>query len=245
MELLSITSIVVLVLLHVFAGRLRFLNVIPRSRWLSFAGGAAVAYVFVHLMPELNRIQDEFAEPLSVLPTEQPVFVLALIGLVVFYMLERYLRRAMPGTAARGERAAGRETAGRIAFRVHMISFAIYNTIIGYFVSELGEQSFSQELMFVIAMAFHFVVNDYGLRADHGERYERYGRWILSASLLFGWLIGLSGWVTGVVPHVMLAVIAGGVIMNTLKEELPAERESRAWAFIAGAAGYAVLLHFI
>ena len=36
------------------AGRLRFLDVIPRSRWLSFGGGISVAYVFVRLLPELK-----------------------------------------------------------------------------------------------------------------------------------------------------------------------------------------------
>lgn len=31
--------------LHLVAGRLRFLDVIPRSRWLSFGSGVSVAYV--------------------------------------------------------------------------------------------------------------------------------------------------------------------------------------------------------
>ncbi len=40
--------------IHVFAGKLRFLDVTPRSRWLSAASGISVAYVFVHVLPELN-----------------------------------------------------------------------------------------------------------------------------------------------------------------------------------------------
>lgn len=244
MPLLSTISIIALVLLHIFSGHLRFLHVIPRSRWLSFAGGAAVAYVFVHLIPELNRIQEEYREPLSVLPTNQPVFVLALGGLMAFYLLERFLRGSMPGTTARESRKSDEATSDA-AFFAHMTSFAFYNAIIGYFVSELGDQSTREEVAFVIAMAFHFLANDYGLRKDHGDRYDHYGRWVLSVSLVAGWLVGVFEVVTGVVPHVMLAVLAGGVIMNALKEELPAERESRAWAFIAGAAGYAVLLNFI
>ena len=38
---------------HLFVGRLRFLDATPRSRWLSFSGGVAVGYVFLHVMPEL------------------------------------------------------------------------------------------------------------------------------------------------------------------------------------------------
>jgi len=40
-------------LIHLLIGRLAFLRAIPRSRWLSAAGGVAVAYVFLHVLPEL------------------------------------------------------------------------------------------------------------------------------------------------------------------------------------------------
>lgn len=42
---------------HLFAPRLRSLTLVPRSRWLSAAGGVSVAYVFVHLLPELAEGQ--------------------------------------------------------------------------------------------------------------------------------------------------------------------------------------------
>jgi len=40
-------------------------------------------------------------------------------------------------------------------------------------------------------------------------------------------------------PAVLLAFLAGGVILNVLKEELPEERDRRFWAFLVGAAAYA------
>jgi hypothetical protein len=51
---------VALASVHMFAGRLRFLDVTPRSVWLSSAGGASVAYVFLHILPDLARGQDQF-----------------------------------------------------------------------------------------------------------------------------------------------------------------------------------------
>lgn len=41
---------------------------------------------------------------------------------------------------------------------------------------------------------------------------------------------------------VLIAFLAGGVVLNVLKEELPEERESRFWAFAIGTALYAALL---
>lgn len=48
-------------LVHIFIDRLSFLDTVPRSRWLSFAGGVAVSYVFLHILPELGAHQETFA----------------------------------------------------------------------------------------------------------------------------------------------------------------------------------------
>ena len=58
----SIWPILVLALIHFFGGRLSFIGGIPRSIWLSAAGGASVAYIFLHLFPELSEGQEEIEE---------------------------------------------------------------------------------------------------------------------------------------------------------------------------------------
>jgi hypothetical protein len=54
-----------LALVHAIGGRLRFLDVIPRSTWLSLAGGISAAYVFFHLLPELAAGQRALGGPLE------------------------------------------------------------------------------------------------------------------------------------------------------------------------------------
>ena len=70
----------------------------------------------------------------------------------------------------------------------------------------------------------------------------RAGRWIISAAIILGWAIGVVVEVPEAAIAVLTAFLAGGVIMNVLKEELPEERQSRFWAFAVGATAYAVLL---
>lgn len=48
--------------IHLFSKRLKLLKVLPRSRFLSIAGGISVAYVFLHLLPELGVFQEELRE---------------------------------------------------------------------------------------------------------------------------------------------------------------------------------------
>ena len=91
-------------------------------------------------------------------------------------------------------------------------------------------------------MAVHFIVNDYGLRQDHKGSYDRVGHWTLAAAVLVGWVIGLFSEISKAALAVLFAFLAGGVVLNVLKEELPEERESRFFCFALGAAAYTAIL---
>lgn len=97
-------------------------------------------------------------------------------------------------------------------------------------------------LLYFIAMGIHFVTNDKGLRATHKEDYDRCGRWLLAVSITIGWIIAAFTEVNILIISVLSAFIAGGVILNVMKEELPEERESSFPAFFSGMLGYAILL---
>lgn len=60
--LYTVLCVLILALIHLYASKLKFLDTIPRSRWLSIASGVSVAYVFVHLLPDLSEQQQSFAE---------------------------------------------------------------------------------------------------------------------------------------------------------------------------------------
>lgn len=217
-----------LALIHVAAGYLRGLHHVPRSIWLSGAGGVAVAYVFLHLLPEVSRTHGVVAESLGgtgALARSGAYFV-ALVGLVFFYGLEHVAR-------VRSERGG--------VFWLHVASFGLYNAIIGYVLGSGAHGSNVRLLPFALAMGLHFLVNDYGLRHHHKERYDRVGRWLLAAAILAGWALSAVRALPEAALGLLVAFLAGGIVLNTLKEELPQERESRLSAFIAGVAAYSAL----
>lgn len=221
--------------IHLVAGRLRFLEAIPRSRWLSAAGGISVAYVFVHVLPEVGAAGetiDRSASPIAAV--EHHVYLVALVGFTVFFGLERFVRSRT--------RERGAERGGRGVFWVHVWSFAGYNAIVGYLLVHREEPGRSSLVLYAVAMGVHFVVNDFGLRAHHGRVYDRAGRWVLAGAVLVGTAVGLATRVDDLLVAVPFAFLAGGVILNVMKEELPAERRSRFGAFAVGAAGYTAVL---
>ena len=285
----SLVAVAVLVLVHVFAHKLKFLEGTPRSRWLSAAGGISLAYVFLHLLPELAEGQEVLAEQgLGVAAIEFEIYGLALVGLLVFYGIERYVQvnEEVGRKDIEEDLAAGvdmdeiaEEVEHHPSFWLHLATFGLYNAIIGYLLvhredaeghGEAGhgttaghggstahgaEQALadgatsmtaSGELAslatFAIAMALHFLVTDYGLREDFRNGWRTKGRWLLSAAVVIGWLLGLALELPEIAVLGLIALLGGGVILNVLKEELPEERKSRFGALMAGAAGYTVLL---
>ena len=233
---------VLFALIHVFGVRLKFLQVTPRSIWLSVAGGVSVAYVFVHLLPELAAHQVTLGDAAEtpgglVAAIETHSYLIALIGLATFYGLDRMARL----WAHERKRGDG-EGSPAAVFWIHLGGFALYNFLIGYLLMHREEAGEATLLTYGLAMALHFLVNDQGLREHHGSTYDRLGRWILAPAPLAGWAVGLATSISEVLLAACFAFLAGGVILNVLKEELPDDRESRFWAFAAGAAAYAALL---
>lgn len=240
-ELLGLALVGVLCATHLVSPLLRFVEAVPRSAALSAAGGISVAYVFVHLLPEIARAQVAVDETGVLDALHRHVWVVALVGLAIFYGLERWaLCSRAPAHADRDDEG---EATSPAAFWVSMASFSTYNAIIGYLVvRHTGEDGVLAGLLFAVALGVHFVVNDAGLRKHHRRRYDHAGRPILVAALLAGWATAVAADLPEVAIGVAVAFVGGGVVLNVMKEELPEERESRFGPFAAGAAAYALLL---
>ena len=130
--MISIQALLIagLVLVHLFAARLRLMNSAPRSRWLSMAGGISVAYVFMHVFPELAGAQERVGANFSAMPwLENHVYLVALIGLIVFYGLERMVKRSQKQENSNPADAGTTTSVG--VFWLHISSFTIYNALIG------------------------------------------------------------------------------------------------------------------
>lgn len=242
MSLLALLAAVLFAAIHLFGEQLRFLDLIPRSRWLSAAGGASVAYVFLHLLPELEAGQGALRERIGL---EHPVYLLALAGLVGFYGLERHVKVAQRRTdsATGGEAPTeGGKSVPEGVFWLHVASFAGYNLLIGYLLLHREDHTETGFWLYVLAMGLHFLVNDYGLRQDHRRDYHHRARWVLAAAIVAGWALGLFVTIPEAGVIALTALLGGAVVLNVLKEELPEERESQFSAFLLGAASYATLL---
>ncbi|MGM0846187.1 MAG: hypothetical protein ACQEUT_14515 [Bacillota bacterium] len=237
MDWTSLGLAVFLALVHLSARKMAFLESIPRSKFLSIAGGVSVAYVFIHILPELKEHQEAIAGSSEVLSfLEYHAYLIAMLGLIVFYGLEKAVQDSKKLNDEVGNKPA------RSAFWVHISSFFAYNGLIGYLLVHRDEEGFVSLFLYGIAMALHFLVVDFGLRQHHRDRYDKEGRWVLSAAIVIGWGIGILTEIPDALLALLFAFLSGSIILNVLKEEIPQERESSFWAFAVGGILYVTLL---
>ncbi|MEO0455294.1 MAG: hypothetical protein AAF152_01760 [Cyanobacteria bacterium P01_A01_bin.114] len=239
-SILGFLLAVCLALVHVFASRSRWLASIPHRWWISLAGGISIAYIFLDVFPELSKAQAEVEHNGGLLVDylENHAYLLALAGLAIFYGLEKLAVRSR----RHNQKMAGDNSTQPGIFWVHIFSFSIYNAVLGYLFRESADHGLLACLLLFIALALHFIVNDVGLREHHKQIYDRLGRWILAAAIFFGWAVGEVVHFNAAAVAAIWALVAGGIILNVMKEELPENQESHFGLFLTGAVIYSAIL---
>ena len=232
-----------LIAVHILSKRLDFLRFSPRHVFLSFSSGIAVSYVFVHLLPELNEYQKELEDTVQSnfwMVIEDHIYIVAMIGLAIFYGLEVMVRKK-----EELDEKEGGEKESLQRFQIHMASFFFYNAVIGYLMVRGEYEGVTGTLLFFVAMSVHFITNDWSLRESHKEEYDRFGRWLLAVAIFVGWSVGAFIEIKDVVVSLLTAFLAGGIILNVMKDELPEEQKSNLPAFLIGILSYTLLLVFL
>ncbi|MGF1516798.1 MAG: hypothetical protein ACFCVB_03200 [Nodosilinea sp.] len=243
MPVIGFTLAIALALVHGFISRLEVEAFIPKHRWLSFAGGVSMGYVFLDIFPELSHAQGALAQanfwPLNYL--ENHVYVLALLGLTTFYGLDRWVLTSRRSNLAE----ADVNRAGISVFWIHIGAYALLNLIFGYLLIDLGDHGLWRCLLFFVAVALHFFIVDQGLREHHRALYDRQGRWLLTAAIVGGAAVGMATQLNEAAVSTVWAFLAGSIILNTLKRELPEAKKTCFWSFLGGATLYTALLLLI
>jgi len=228
--------ILVLVLTHVFAHRLKSIP-LPKSVWLSFGGGISVSFVFMNLLPELQHWQIKLeGSHLGFKFLEgQLLYVLMMLGVLAFYTLEK-------GIIHFKERQEPEEQAVEDGvYFWHLGIFAIYNATFGYFILENQEMRALESPLVFSAVVFHFVTNDYAMQNHHEKAYQKSGRWVMGGAVMLGSLLAYFIKLEDFLMAAVFAFFTGGIIINILKEEMHEGKENNLGSFLVGAGLFSLL----
>ncbi|WP_027801482.1 hypothetical protein [Paraburkholderia dilworthii] len=201
----------------------------------SFSAGMSVAYVFVHLMPELHGARTSFASSASAALRYEgmAVYLMALVGFLVSYGFLHLPARLGTSTATGYE---------RLVFRLHLGGFAVYAWLVAYLLVRNLEETEVSTALYAIAMACHFLAVSDGLRREHGPAYERVGRFVLAGMSIAGWSAGIAFPLPVPMLAMLIALVSGAVIMTSTIMELPSGKDGRFLPFVSGGLTYGLIL---
>jgi zinc transporter ZupT len=208
---------------------------------LSFSAGISVAYVFVHLLPEVETARAVLVRTTADWSMPLPAYLVslaALAGFMLFYGVDRlavWSRRT-------GDEAPEGETNTRLSGRLHVGIFAIYVGMVAYLRINALEEGETPMWLFAVAMGTHFLTVSHTLSRDYGAPYIRVGRFVLAGAAIAGWALGAVAELPKALMVLPLSILSGAIIAISLIEELPREKEGRFWSFLAGGVFYAAIL---
>lgn len=232
---------IALALVHGFANQLPIFNLIPRFRWTSFAGGVSLSYVFLEIFPELSHAQEELqhSEIFFINYLENHVYILALGGLLIFQglnVIEAKLESRRESYTTRINNY------NSLFFWLDLGVFAILNLIMSYLLQDLGQHGIVTCILFFITFALHFFIIDDNLREHQRSLYDRIGRWLLVAAIILGTFIGQVADLNQAAVNIVWSFLAGTIILNVLKRELPDEHQTCFGSFFGGSILFSILL---
>ncbi|MBX0315362.1 hypothetical protein [Planococcus glaciei] len=240
----SLLVIIGFMIVHIFTNGIKRLEKRMTNRLVSLVSGGSIAYVLLHLVPELTHYQD-VAHEAALVPWLEKVdyvtYMSALLGVAVFYGINQLSEKS-----ERENRRKENLTRPSVSvFALEISAFALYNGLIGYLLQELSGDNIAAYVVYFIVFSFHFIANNRILHLTHEDLYTRIGRWVLAFSVLTGWILYEVTHASDLTLAFMSSFLTGGVVLNILNDELPEERESSFPAFIVGMIFITVLLQVI
>ena len=231
----SILCVLVIASAHWLASKVATRPDREQVRWASFGGGAGIAYVFVHLLPELASHGQALSEapgmetfaPTPI--TEALLFLIALAGIMVTYSLD---------VLATHERQAG-----RVAGSLHTLNFAAISYLYAYSLPSLISTGLAYGVLFTIAISAHVLLADRTMAARHPTIFRTRTRWFGTAALVLGLMhAALLHPVADFHLAIATAFLGGGLLIAVFREELPTVNRTRLGWFVAGTVSMTSLL---
>ncbi|TVP86955.1 MAG: hypothetical protein EA344_02680 [Alkalicoccus sp.] len=199
---------------------------LKRMKWFSFSGGLAVSYIFVYLLPTLHKMQTNIDEPYRQLTMESEMYFIGLLGVVIFLGIQITVRQNYVSHTS--------------SFWSAITFYALYNALVSYTVLSF-EVSGIQALFYCFAIGPHFVAVAYDMWKEFPEEYNKYGKYLLGAGIVAGWLFALTFDLSPLFKSLIFSFVSGAMIFNVFTHELPSEKETHFLTFAAAVFFYSAV----
>ena len=218
-----------LIICHLISHYITNKKYINTKKLTSFASGAALAYVFLHMLPELVEGNAAIGAVLQHTVTLTPlvdlaIFIIALIGFNFYFGLEIIAQKT-------------HSNAPKVitVYRLHLLMYGIYNFLITYTMPLRVQTGVVYAGIFSIVMGLHFILTDRHFNLHFSRQFNHGGRFFLLAALLLGWgVTAMTNPINVFIVSLMIAFLSGSILYNVFHRELPNGKDSSFISFTLG-----------
>jgi hypothetical protein len=220
-------ALLILAAIHLFANSTQILGWIWKRNFLSFAAGISFAYVFVDLLPELEKGQSVLKRSFGdILPyLDRHTYVIALLGVLFYYGLH-----TKPTTSCNRN------------FWISLSGYLLFNFFVGASLSDSNNPEIQPLFLFTIAMGMHYFIADHNTNEENGSLYNQKGRWFLVLALFLGYIVGYLISIPDTIVAIAVSFISGGVMLNVLRYELPKREQVGYYFFLMGSLIFTLII---
>lgn len=195
----------------------------------SIVGGVGLSYVFLYLLFRLAKYGGAAIHGLLPLGPDalETMFMVLLAAVASAYVLQIHLLRR-PGCA--------------LNYAATATYWILYGMLAGGALVEEAQRGWFRLGLYVIAIGCHLGINDWFLSNLCPERHRGPWRVTLVVAPMIGCLAVLGLAVPPGVLYLLLTLVAGLTIINTIRLELPDPPAFRTSGFLAGLLLYAMLI---
>ena len=244
LDLLTFIGIILMAAAHTWGAKLTQLEAVKTQGWVSFSAGASVAYVFVHVFPEIGIFQKKITggttghgNPVAFF--NQPLYLAALGGLCLLFLLNSI--ESKPGEGESENSSQQYERYMKL-FWIKAGFYGLYNLMVAYIITQRHGEGFLNILLISIGLMFHFVVVNTRFIEMYDAFFQKYVRWVAVAGLFLGWLLGAAVKLPDAAVAITFAFIGGMITYVALKSELAETGNKAPFHFLAGAVVFALII---
>jgi hypothetical protein len=228
----TLIAIILIVSMHIFyIGLAKKVDRIWPS-WSTAAGGFAVGYVFLLLLPKLSVMGGKGMEKYP----DYPMLGLSIIYLFVLLGFVSYWLVDLLGTDDSPTRSYWRQ--------IQSASFFLYNVLIGEFV--VANLSFIPTVYFLslFTIIFHLAGMNHLFHHWHPHYFQHRMRWIFAAGILIGAIGGYLAIFSWKVIGLVTAFMGGAILINVIYYEMPHSRDQKRLPFLVGILAFVLVISF-
>jgi hypothetical protein len=199
----------------------------------SFGGGAAIAYVFLVLLPELDIAHRWLGEH---------IHLVALSSFLTFYVIELLLIAQIHRTRLTAHLPHRASTPTTRAFWFHLGILAAFIWMVVFAMPDSKANNLVFCIFGTLTIALRLVYKDYILREHQDAQHQTTGRYLLAATPIAGLVAHYLFEPSAAALDIFVAILAGGILQSVFRQELPTADTVKLPWLLAGVAVFTLLV---